>query len=200
MDVKNKLVLLLSLLIVANGETDKQALEEINAAIEKISVSLNTSMLLVNISSPDLASARKVNQELAEHGGRFYDGVKIFAESMYRLMRIVDNDQCTDDKIIKGLTNIKELIGNVQNSVNGLILKTRYEPSKKIFVQNIQEKVNDLQKAYDQFARSPNRQMKNALMKMCKKRNMESVLQVIHQKLVERSAEEDYELLDGGSR
>lgn len=80
-------------LVVVNGETIRQTMAEIASAIEKTSISLNTSMTLINTSNTDYASARKVNQDLAEHGGRFYDGLKIFAENMYKLMRMVENDR-----------------------------------------------------------------------------------------------------------
>lgn len=109
-------------------------------------------------------------------------------------------NRSADDKIIKGLTDIKESIGHVEQSVEGLLLQTRYDAKKRVFVANVEEKINDLQKSFNGFAQNPNRQQKKSLMSMCKKRNMDSVLQIIYQTIAERSADEKFELLDGGAR
>ena len=70
---------------------------------------------------------------------------------------------------------------------------------KQRFIASIQNKVNQLQRIYDEFAQLPDRGNQEALIRQCKTTNgMKTVLTDIHTE-VTRGAEGNYnELLNGG--
>ena len=193
-------LVLLTIVVVVSGKANEEKIEKISSVIEKTSSSLQSTKSLIESSSPDFNSALKVVQEFADLGGIFFPQLKIFSASIGLLSGIIGGGESTDDKIVKGLTEIKESISHVEQMINGLVPQIRKDMIKQRFIQNIQNKVNNMQRLYNDFAKAPNKPQREALIDQCKGNAMKNILTEIHSEIVNGGEGNYNELLDGGER
>ena len=197
--LSTKLVLL-TIVVAVSGKADDDKIERISSVIEKTGSALQSTKNLIESSSPDFGTALKVVQEFADLGSIFFPELKIFSASIGLLSGLIGGGESTDDKIMKGLSEIKDSINHVEQMINGLVPQIRKDMIKQRFIQNIQTRVNDMQRLYNDFAQRPNKPMKEALIDQCRGNAMKNVLTEIHNELVNGGEGNYNELLDGGER
>ena len=193
-------VTLVSLIIVVYGQIDDGKIDKISSNIEKMSTSLQLTKSLIKTSSPDIKTAIEGLQDFADIRELFFPQLKVFASSIGWLSGLIDRRELIDDKIIKSLTKIKESTNYIEKTVNGLVPKIKKEIIKQMFIENIQNKINDMQNMYNELAQRPNRPNKEALIGQCRDNDMKHVLTDIHNQIVNEGDGYMQRLLDGGSR
>ena len=98
--------------------------------------------------------------------------------------------------ILSGLNEIKDSIMNVETMIRGLTPQIRNELIKQRFVE-IQNRVNDLQKVFNEYASDKGIAEKNMLNETCKNTQMKNVLTEIHYEIVNGNENTFKALLDG---
>ena len=198
-----KFTLLALLLVVTNGQEKPKekgkTIEKIVSGIDQTSNTIRSVRDLAETKSDGVKEALSVIQGFAELGGVFFPGLNVFASSMGLLNGLVAGGDSPDQLIINELTEIKDSIGHVELMISNLVPQIRQDLIKQRFIASIQNKVNQLQRIYDEFAQLPNSANQDALLRQCRTTNgMKTVLTDIHTE-VTRGAEGNYnELLNGG--
>ena len=198
-----KFSLLALLLVVTNGQEKPKekgkTIETIVSGIDKTSTAIQSARDLAQSESHGFKDALTVIQSFAELGGVFFPGLNVFASSIGLLNGLIVGGDSPDQRIINELTEIKESISHVELMISNLVPQIRQDMIKQRFIASIQNKVNQLQRIYDEFAQLPDRGNQEALIRQCKTTNaMKTVLTDIHTE-VTRGAEGNYnELLNGG--
>ena len=168
--------------------------------IEKTGSSIQSTKDLIQSSSPDFASALKVVQNFADLGGIFFPQLKVFSASIGFVSGLIGGGESPEDKVIKGLNEIKDSIGHMEQMIHGLVPQIRKDMIIQRFIRDTQNKVNQMQRHFADFVQRPNRPQKEALKDQCGGNAMKNILTDIHSEIVNEREGHYNELLNGGIR
>ena len=138
-------------------------------------------------------------QQFSKLGSTFFPQLSVLSSSIGLLRGLIGGGKSSDQRIIKELTEIKNQIDKVQDMIKELVPQIRQDIIKQRFTMTIQNKINQVQKMYDEFAKNPDKSHQDTLYIQCVMTNsMKNVLTDIHSEIVTGGVGTYNELLDGG--
>ena len=181
-------------------QTDKEnRIERIVSGINQTSDAIHSVKILSQKESHGFNDALNVIQSFTELSGVYFSGLNLFATSIDLLNGLIGDGETPDQTIIAQLIEVKDSIGHIELVVSNLVPHIKNDLIKQRFVTHIQNKVNQLQRIFDEFAEMPDSVNREALRHQCMSTNgMKTVLTDLHSEIVKGGDGNYNELLDGG--